>query len=132
MNAKIAIPYSDDGSVFQHFGKATQFKIYTIENDQLVASEVLGTDGKSHEDLALWLVFQGVNAVICGGIGPGAQGALVGAGIESLAGVEGNADEVMAKLLAGTLVSVQTTTCAGHGGGCHGGCHGCHGGGCCH
>lgn len=128
MNAKIAIPFSE-GQVFPHFGKASQFKLYTIENDQVTASEVLSTDGQGHEDLALWLVFQGVNAVLCGNIGPGAQGALVGAGIVPLAGVSGAADEAVRKLLDGTLETVQGATCGGHGGGCGGNCghcgHGC-------
>lgn len=128
MNAKIAIPVSD-GEVFPHFGKASRFKIYTIEEDRVANAEVLEAGEKRHDDLALWLVFQGVNAVICDNIGPGAQGALVGAGIQPLAGVSGVADEVIAELLAGTLAAVATPTCGGHGGHCghHGGCHG----GCC-
>lgn len=139
MNAHIAIPYSE-GQIFQHFGKTAQFKIYTIEDDKVVSSEVVDTEGTGHEDLALWLVWHSVNAVICGNVGPGMQGALAGAGIQFLAGVEGAADEAVAKLLAGTLVGATTATCGGHagggcggpGGGCgghcgHGGCGGCHG-----
>lgn len=131
MNAHIAIPYSD-GQIFQHFGKTTQFKIYVIEEDAVVSSEVVDTDGTGHEDLALWLVWHAVNAVICGNVGPGMQGALAAAGIQFLAGVEGAADEAIEKLLAGTLVGETRATCGGHGGGCgghcgHGGCGGCHG-----
>ena len=63
MNARIAVPYSE-GQVFRHFGKATQFKIYTIDDEKVVSSEVVQTENKSHEDLALWFVFQGVNAVL--------------------------------------------------------------------
>ena len=137
MKARIAIPY-DDGKVFQHFGKATQFKIYEIDDGKILSSQVVQTESKSHEDLALWLVFQGVNAVLCGNIGPGMQGALAGCGIAALAGVEGGADDTVAKLIAGTLATTQAANCPGHGGGCGGGCHGggchggCHGGGCCH
>ena len=137
MNARIAVPYAD-GEIFQHFGKSTQFKIYTIDDEKIVSSEVVQTENKSHEDLALWFVFQGVNAVLCGNIGAGMQGALAGCGIVALAGVEGAADEAVAKLIAGTLVTTQEANCPGHGGGCGGGCHGggchggCHGGGCCH
>jgi len=136
MNARIAVPYSD-GQVFQHFGKATQFKIYTIDDEKIVSSEFADSEGKGHEDLALWLVFQGVNAVLCGNIGPGALGARAGSGLVALAGVSGDADEAVRKLIAGTLETVQSANCAGHGGGCGshcgGGCHGgCHGGGCCH
>ena len=139
MNARIAVPYSE-GQVFQHFGKAVQFKIYSVEDGKVASSEIVQSENKSHEDLALWFVFQGVNAVLCGNIGAGMQGALAGCGIVALAGVEGAADEAVAKLLDGTLVATQAANCPGHaGGGCGGGCHGggchgggCHGGGCCH
>ena len=129
MNARIAVPYSE-GQVFQHFGKATQFKIYTIDDEKVISSEVVQTENKSHEDLALWFVFQGVNAVLCGNIGAGMLGALAGCGIVALAGVSGDADEAVRKLIAGTLETTQQANCAGHGGscgggGCHGGCHGC-------
>ncbi len=127
MNTQIAIPYSE-GQIFQHLGKCTQFKIYKIEDDTVVSSEVATTDGTSHEDVALWLVWHGVNGVICGHIGPGMQGALTGAGIAFLAGVEGAADEAVEKLLAGTLVGTTAANCGGHGGA--GGCGGHHGGGC--
>ena len=135
MNARIAIPYSD-GQVFQHFGQASQFKIYTIVDDKVTATEVADTDGAGHEALGLWLVQHEVNAVICGGIGPGAQGALMAAGILALAGVDGAADGAISRFLAGQLDAAQTATCNHHAhGGCgshcgshcgHGGCGGCH------
>ena len=116
MDAQIAIPYAE-GRIFPHLGKSTQFKIYKIEKDRVVSSEVADTEGTGHEDLALWLVWHGVNAVICGNVGPGMQGALAGAGISLFAGV------------AGAVVTAQTATCGGGHGGCGGHCgHGC--GGC--
>lgn len=132
MNVKIAIPF-EDGAILPHFGKATKFKIYTVENDVVASSEVCDTDGVGHEDVALWLVVRGVNAVICSNIGPGALGALAAAGVDALAGVQGDADEAIEQLLAGTLEAVSTATCGGHGGGCGGHCGGhCGHGGCCH
>ena len=133
MNATIAIPYSE-GQVFPHFGKATQFKIYVVVNDCVSQSTVAATEGVGHEALGLWLVQRGVDAVICGGIGPGAQGALAAAGIALLAGVEGSADEAVRKLLVGELESSSSATCdhhghtggGGHAGGCGHHCAGCH------
>ena len=55
MDAQIAIPYAE-GRIFPHLGKSTQFKIYKIEKDRVVSSEVADTEGTGHEDLALWLV----------------------------------------------------------------------------
>lgn len=123
MTAKIAVPYDLDGSVFQHFGKAETFKIYEIVDGEVKSSNVVSGDGQGHELLGLWLVRQGVNAVVCGGIGPGAQGALAAAGIAVFPGVDGLADEAMAKLVAGTLQSSAASNCSGHSGGCSG--HGC-------
>lgn len=138
MNATIAIPVEGD-RIFQHFGKATKFKIYEIEGSVVKASETQEVEGSGHEEVALWLVVHGVNAVICGNIGPGAQGALTAAGIIALAGVEGAADEAVAKLLDGTLEALKDiANCAHHAGGgcggsCGGGCGGhCGHGGCCH
>ncbi len=128
MNATIAIPH-DNGQIFQHFGKSAQFKIYAIENDKVVSSTIENTDGVGHETLGLWLVQHGVDAVICGNVGPGAQGALMAAGIALLAGVEGPADDAVAKLVAGTLVAANTANCGHHhgAGGCGGGCGHCPG-----
>ncbi len=138
MNATVAIPYSEsDGSVFPHFGKSACFKIYVVEDDRVVSSEVAATDGAGHEELGLWLVQHGVSAVLCDGIGPGALGALAAAGVVALAGVSGAADQAVEDLIAGRLAAVQTPICgcSGHHGGCgshgcgaHHGCGGAHGG----
>lgn len=137
MNGIFAIPVEDD-NVFEHFGKAKKFKIYTIENGEIVNTEVAETDGGGHDAVGLWLVMHGVNAVICGNIGPGSLGALAAAGIVTLAGVEGSADEAMNKFITGELTPVSQPNCSGHGGGCAsrcgaGGCgcsSGCGSGGC--
>lgn len=127
MDAQIAIPYAD-GQIFPHLGKAARFKIYTVKAGRVASAEVADVDeGTSHADLALWLVWHAVTAVVCGNAGPGMQGALAGAGIALFAGASGAADEAVERLLAGTLDAARTATCAG--GGCGGRCgHGC--GGC--
>ena len=116
MNLRIAIPCLH-GEVFQHFGKSPQFKIYTVADGAVTAAEVLDTAGAAHEDLALWLVQRSVEAVACGGIGPGALGALAAAGIAVFAGVEGPADEAARRLAAGELAPAGAATCRGHEGG---------------
>ncbi len=131
MNARIALPFEDD-KIFQHFGKATHFKIYTVTENTVTSSDVLATDGTGHEALGLWLMLQGVTLVICGGIGPGAQGALRAAGIRVFPGIEGSTDDAVQKLLSGELQAQEAPTCNHHthGGGCGAhacaGCHNCH------
>ncbi len=134
---KIAVPY-ENGLVFQHFGHTSQFKLYDVEDNRIVSEAVVSTQGSGHGALAGFLAGKGVGALICGGIGGGAQTALAQAGIRLYGGVSGNADDAVKALLDGTLVySTQANcqhhehehghTCGDHGCGDHGcGNHGCH------
>ena len=101
---KIAVTY-DNGEVFQHFGRTESFKIYEVEDNKVVSSEVISSNGTGHGALAGLLAEQGVNVLICGGIGGGAQTALTEAGIDLCAGVQGNVDEVVETYLKGELES---------------------------
>ena len=48
---KIAVTY-ENGKVFQHFGKTESFKIYEVEDNQIVSSEVISSNGSGHGALA--------------------------------------------------------------------------------
>ena len=72
---KIAVTY-ENGKIFQHFGHTSQFKIYDTKNGQITSSEVVDTNGSGHGALAGFLRQYGVDTLICGGIGGGAQNAL--------------------------------------------------------
>ena len=39
---KIAVTY-DNGNIFQHFGRTESFKVYEVENNQVISSEVIGS-----------------------------------------------------------------------------------------
>lgn len=67
---KIAVTY-DNGNIFQHFGKTETFKVYEVEDDKVVSSEVIGSNGEGHGALAGLLAGQNVDVLICGGIGGG-------------------------------------------------------------
>lgn len=109
---KIAVTY-DNGNIFQHFGKTENFKIYEVEGQNVVSSEVIGSNGTGHGALAGLLAEQGVNVLICGGIGGGAQAALEEAGIELCSGAEGNVDQAVEAYLKGELTS-SGATCDHH------------------
>ena len=101
--------------------------IFTAADGKAVASEMCDANGVGHEDLALWLVQRGVSAVVCGNIGPGAQGALRAAGIRAFPGVEGTAEDAIVRFLAGELEPTAEATCGGGACGSRcGGCGGCH------
>lgn len=130
---KIAVTYQD-GEIFQHFGKTENFKIYHVENKEIISSEVISSNGSGHGALAEILAEADVNVLLCGGLGEGALSALTEAGIEVCSGASGNTDNVVQDYLAGKLIDAGIN-CDHHeeghscGGGCHGGCGGC-GGGC--
>ena len=106
---KLAVTY-ENGNIYQHFGHTEQFKIYTVENNTIVSSEVVPTMGSGHGALAGFLQNLGVDTLICGGIGMGAQMALADAGIKLYAGVQGSADAAAKALAEGTGVSHTAAT----------------------
>lgn len=110
---KIAVTY-ENGQVFQHFGHTEQFKVYDTENGQVMKSEVQNTNGTGHSALAGLLTTLGVNVLICGGIGGGAQTALANAGIKLFGGVQGDADKAVEAFLAGNLVFDPEAKCNHH------------------
>ena len=138
---KIAVTY-DNGNVFQHFGKTEFFKVYEVEDNKVVSSEVIGSNGVGHGALAGLLADQAVDVLICGGIGGGAQAALEEAGVELCAGAEGDTDQAVEAYLRGELISSgancdhhhheEVHSCGGHeeGHSCGGGCGESCGGGC--
>ncbi len=138
---RLAVTY-ENGEIFGHFGRTEQFKIYEIKEGQILSTEVVDTNGSGHGALAGFLLDRKVDALICGGIGGGAQTALDSVGIRIFPGVMGNADDAVAAFLSGQLMYADGATCCDHHheegedcghheGGCghhEGGCsaHGCH------
>lgn len=110
---KIAVTY-ENGNVFQHFGHTKQFKLYEVENDSIVSSFVLDTNGSGHGALAVLLSENNVNVLICGGIGGGAQKALADVGIKLYGGVQGNVDNAVDAFLSGKLEYNPNVRCNHH------------------
>ncbi len=128
---RIAVTY-DNGSIFQHFGHTEQFKVYDVENNKVVNTQVVDTNGQGHGALANFLFNGGVDVLICGGIGGGAINALANAGIDLYPGIDGSADMAVMQLIAGVLPKRTDVRCSHHDH--HGEGHDCgsHGGGCGH
>ena len=110
---KIAVTY-DHGQVYQHFGHCAQFKLYEIEEGKVVSSKIIDATGSGHSLLAGFLMMNGVDDLICGGIGGGAQMALRGFGIRIHGGVQGDADAAVDALLDGTLQASDAPNCSHH------------------
>ncbi|MDO5136680.1 MAG: NifB/NifX family molybdenum-iron cluster-binding protein [Eubacteriales bacterium] len=133
---KIAVTY-ENGQVYQHFGHTEQFKIYQVTEGKITEERIVDTNGSGHGALAGFLKAEGVDTLICGGIGGGARNALAEAGIQLFPGASGDADAQVASYLSGSLNYDPDTVCAhhhheeGHDCGSHGEGHSC-GSGCGH
>ena len=110
---RIAVTY-ENGQIFQHFGHTAQFKLYVVEEGKVAAAVVLSTNGSGHSALAGFLVNHQVDALICGGIGGGAQTALAQAGIQLYGGVNGDADKAVESFVAGNLAYDPDAKCDHH------------------
>ncbi|MBQ8028926.1 MAG: dinitrogenase iron-molybdenum cofactor biosynthesis protein [Clostridia bacterium] len=122
---KIAVTY-DGGKIFQHFGHTEKFKIYEINEGEIVKMEVVDTKGNGHGALATFLSEEGVEVVICGGIGGGAKTALSEAGIKLFGGVKGSADNAVIAFLTNKLEYDPDVACSHHGEGHSCSDHDCH------
>ena len=122
---KIAVTY-EAGLIFQHFGHTAAFKIYEVENNEVISTRVVDTNGSGHSALASFLADLGVNVLICGGIGGCAQTALANAGIQLFGGVHGDADDAVYDYLVGELAYNPNARCDHHGHDHNCGDHGCH------
>ena len=80
----------------------------------MVKCQIADTNGQGHGALAGFLTEAGVDVLICGGIGGGAQSALATAGIKLYGGVSGAADEAVEAYLAGKLDYNPDVRCSHH------------------
>lgn len=110
---RIAVTY-ENGEIFQHFGHTEQFKIYDVSDGKIVNEQIVETNGSGHGALAGFLQAVKVDALICGGIGMGAQMALADAEIKLYAGAQGFADDAVKSLIDGTLKFDPNARCDHH------------------
>ena len=99
---KIAIPYAD-GLVFQHFTEASLFKIYTVDDFDILSSEFVSISQDTPARTAESLREQGVSVVICGNIGVASLLNLQDAKIQVMGGAYGEADAQVESFLNGQL-----------------------------
>lgn len=101
---KIAVNY-ENGQIFQHFGQTKIFKVYTVEDNKVVSTELMPGAPEGHHALGHQLASMKVDVVICGGLGIPMLNLLQNAGIKVCGNVTGSADAAVEAYLNGTLVS---------------------------
>ena len=106
---RIAVTY-ENGNIFQHFGHTETFKVYEVENGEIKSSQVIGSNGVGHGALAGLLSGEGIDVLICGGIGGGAQTALAEAGVELCSGAQGDADAAAITAMKDIVVTIAAIT----------------------
>ena len=119
----VAVSYKD-GEIYEHFGHAECFAIYTFDLRDMSKSRkklIDVTDLHGHQAMADLMKAEHVDAVLSGSMGGEAKALLLSYGIVPVVGYCGDADTAAELLVLGRLPIVP-------GGGC-GGCSGC-GGGC--
>ncbi|MDP8289648.1 MAG: NifB/NifX family molybdenum-iron cluster-binding protein [Candidatus Susulua stagnicola] len=99
---KVAI--STDGDVVSaHFGRCPSFTIVEIQDKQVVKTDTIANPGHHPGFLPQFLREKGVSAIIAGGMGMRAQELFVQSGIETIMGISGKINDVVAQVVSGTL-----------------------------
>ncbi len=103
---KLAVTY-DEWNVSKQFLNVPSFKFYDIEEGTAAGADVVKPDG----GLVPFLIANGVEALICGGISCGARGIVESNGIRLYSGVSGRADDAAQALAKGELVYSKISGC---------------------
>ncbi len=111
---KIAVT-TQHTQVFPHFGRTPEFYLVTAEDGKITEEKIIAAPAEGHGALVGFLVSQGVDTLICGGIGGGAVNGLRSAGIKVYAGASGSVKEQVFSLLSGQLPQEGESNCDHHG-----------------
>lgn len=102
VNMKIAVP-TRDGKVDDHFGHCDHYTIFTVENNEVVATDTLpspqGCGCKSN--IASVLAELGVNVMLAGSMGEGANRVLTSHNIRVIRGCQGDVNTLVKTYLLG-------------------------------
>jgi len=124
MSKKIAIP--TNGEVLDpHFGRAAGFTVFEIEGKEARFVELLSATGLQHQHEGLANMFKrnGVELLVCGGVGGGMINGLNAVGLVVVSGASGNVVDVAKSYAEGNLVSTGSV-CQEHDAHDHGHDHG--------
>ena len=110
------IAISTDGDfVSAHFGRCPSFTIIEIDNDKLIDKQTIDNPGHHPGFLPQFLHQKGVDCIIAGGMGHRAEALFAESGIQTIMGISGSIDEVIDKIIKGTLKGGQSLCRPGSG-----------------
>lgn len=94
---------TDQNTVSSHFGRCPHFTVVEIENGKILNKEMIENPGHNPGFLPGFFADKGIQCIIAGGMGVRAQSMFVQYGIDTVLGVTGEIDDVINKILNGTL-----------------------------
>ena len=111
---KVAIS-TDSNFVSAHFGRCPEFTILDIKDGKVEKREAVQNPGHEAGLIPQILHEKGAEYIICGGMGARAAGFFEELNIQAIVGISGNIDDVIKKLLAGTLEGGESLCAPGAG-----------------
>jgi len=99
---RIAIA-TDNNFVSEHFGRCQFYTIVDIKEGKVIEKKVVENPGHQPGLIPQFLHKQGVECIICGGMGTRAKDFFNQFGIKTLVGISGPVDEVIKKFIDGSL-----------------------------
>ncbi|MEA3328876.1 MAG: NifB/NifX family molybdenum-iron cluster-binding protein [Candidatus Omnitrophota bacterium] len=110
------VAISTDGDfVSAHFGRCPLFTIIDIKNGKVAKKEIVNNPGHQPGFIPQFLHRQGVQYIICGGMGMRATGFFDELGIQTIVGISGRVEDVIEKLQKGTLEGGESLCSPGSG-----------------
>jgi len=110
------IAISTDGNlVSAHFGRCQSYTILDVEDGKIVKKEVVDNPGHAPGAIPQFLHQKGAEAIVAGGMGPRAVNFFKEFEIQTIVGIEGAIDNVIKKILDGTLESGESLCSPGSG-----------------
>jgi predicted Fe-Mo cluster-binding NifX family protein len=111
---KVAIS-SDGNQVSAHFGRCPEFTLVEVNKGKVSDRRTIANPGHQPGLIPQFLASQGVECIICGGMGMRATGFFDELGIQAIVGVSGSIEEVLKSLQNGTLRSGESLCRPGSG-----------------
>ena len=100
----VRVAISTDGDyVSAHFGRCPEFTIVDFEDGRAAEKEIIKNPGHEPGFIPEFLREKGVNCIIAGGMGRRAEELFNRSEIEMVVGVSGKIDDVIGKIIDGTL-----------------------------
>ncbi|MEO0085642.1 MAG: NifB/NifX family molybdenum-iron cluster-binding protein [candidate division WOR-3 bacterium] len=105
---KVAVS-TDSGLVSAHFGRCQEYTLAEVKDGKVSDKTVVPNPGHEPGFLPRFLAEKGVKAIICGGMGPRAQGLFAEQDIETWMGASGPVDAVLEAFAQGRLSRGEST-----------------------